>query len=82
MKKIFVAQKREKIKTSQVSNKSNKYYSDNQTTVESEDDIQVILKWIWCYYKAIGLQVSCWNGYVYTAKLLCLMFIELFKDII
>ena len=44
MKKIFVAQKREKIKTSQVSNKSNKYYSDNQTTVESEDDIQVILK--------------------------------------
>ena len=39
MKKIFLAQKREKIKTSQVSNKSNKYYSDNQTTVESEDDI-------------------------------------------
>ena len=52
MKKIFVAQKREKIKTSQVSNKSNKYYSDNQTTVESEDDIKAILKCIGCCYKA------------------------------
>ena len=67
MKKIFVAQKREKIKTSQVSNKSNKYYSDNQTTVESEDDINQY----WSALDVVTKQIVLLESFKFTLHNSC-----------
>ena len=59
-------------------------YSDNQKTVEYKDDIKAILECIWWCYKANSFTIIKslkWNGSVYVAQLLCLMFIGLFKVI-
>ena len=46
-------------------------YRNNQKTVEWEDDIKAIIRSIECCSNQINNQ---WNGSVYTAQLLCLMF--------